>query len=82
MVRFYPHDALAAGAATEIQIGCVVQADLSAVCPEIAVPEGPFRAQFQMAASQIVTLYRVAPMLADGASAVGTGFRATLKLSP
>ena len=82
MVRFYPRDALAAGAATEIQIGCVVQADLSAVCPEIAVPEGPFRAQFQMAASQIVTLYRVASTLTDGVSAVGTGFRATLKLSP
>ncbi len=82
MVRFYPRDALAAGAGAEIQVGCVVQTDFSVICPEISVPEGTYQAQFRAAASQLVTLYRVAPTLTDGTSAVGTGFRATLKLSP
>lgn len=82
MVRFYPHDAMDAGAGTEMQFGCVVQADLSAVCPEISIPAGPFQAQFRAAASQLVTVYRVAPALSDGSSSVGTGFRTTLKLAP
>jgi hypothetical protein len=82
MIRFYPADALAAGAGTEIEVGCVVQADFSAICPQITVPSGPYQAQFRAAASNIVTVYRVAPTLSDGGSAVGTGFRATLKLSP
>jgi hypothetical protein len=82
MVRFYPRDAMAAGAGTEIQVGCVVQADFSAVCPEISVPAGPYQTQFRQAASQIVTIYRVAPTLSDGTSSVGAGFRANLKLSP
>lgn len=82
MVRFYPRDAMAAGVGTEIQVGCVVQPDFSAVCPEISVPAGEFQAQFQQAASQMVTLYRAAPTLSDGASSVGTGFRANLKLQP
>ncbi len=82
MVRFYPRDALAAGVGADIQVGCVVQADFSVVCPEISAPEGAYKKQFQAAASQLVTLYRVAPTLTDGTTAVGTGFRATLKLSP
>jgi hypothetical protein len=82
MVRFYPRDAMQAGAGTEIEVGCVVQSDFSAVCPEISVPAGPYQAQFQKAASQIVTIYRVASSLSDGASAVGVGFRAKLKLMP
>ncbi len=82
MVRFYPSDARAAGAAAEIEVGCVVQADFSAICPEISVPSGPYQAQFRAAASNIVTAYRVAPALADGASAVGAGFRAKVKLLP
>lgn len=82
MVRFYPRDAMEAGAGTEIQVGCVVQADFSAVCPEISVPAGQFRTQFRQAASQIVTIYRVAPILSDGTSSVGAGFRANLKLQP
>jgi hypothetical protein len=82
MVRFYPRDAMEAGAGTEIQVGCVVQADFSAVCPEISVPAGAYQAQFRAAASQIVTIYRVAPTLSDGTSSVGAGFRANLKLQP
>lgn len=82
MVRFYPRDAMEAGAGTEIQVGCVVQTDFSAVCPEISVPAGQFQAQFRQAASQIVTIYRVAPTLSDGMSSVGAGFRANLKLQP
>ncbi|HVP85430.1 MAG TPA: hypothetical protein VMS78_11975 [Rhizomicrobium sp.] len=82
MIRFYPQDALAAGASTEIEVGCVIQTDFSAICPEISVPSGPFQAQFRAAASNIVTVYRVAPTLSDGSSAVGAGFRAKLKLSP
>lgn len=82
MVRFYPRDALEAGAGTELELGCVVQADYSAICPEISVGEGPYAAQFRETASEIVTVYRVAPTLSDGSSAVGAGFRARLKLSP
>lgn len=82
MVRYYPREAMAAGAGSEISLGCVVQTDLTAVCPEIAVSPGPYQAAFRAAASQIVTLYRAAPALRDGASAVGTGFRTTLTLSP
>lgn len=82
MVRFYPRDAMEAGAGTEIQVGCVVQADFSVVCPEISVPAGQFQTQFRQAASQIVTIYRVAPTLSDGMSSVGAGFRANLKLQP
>ncbi|HEY4125314.1 MAG TPA: hypothetical protein VGM36_11920 [Rhizomicrobium sp.] len=82
MVRFYPRDALTAGVGADIQVGCVVQTDFSVVCPEISAPDGAYQAQFRAAASQLVTLYRVAPTLTDGTSAVGTGFRATLKLSP
>jgi len=82
MVRFYPQDALAAGASTEIEVGCVIQTDLSAICPEITVPSGPYQTQFRAAASKIVTVYRVAPTLNDGTTAVGAGFRAKLKLSP
>lgn len=82
MVRFYPRDAMAAGAGTEIQVGCVVQADFSAICPDISVPTGIYQTQFRRAASQIVTVYRVAPTLSDGTSSVGVGFRANLKLQP
>lgn len=82
MVRFYPRDAMAAGAGTEIEVGCVVQADFSAVCPDISVPTGIYQMQFRAAASRIVTTYRVAPTLSDGMSSVGAGFRANLKLQP
>jgi hypothetical protein len=82
MIRFYPQDALAAGASTEIEVGCVIQPDFSAICPEISVPSGPYQAQFRAAASNVVTVYRVASTLSDGSSAVGAGFRAKLKLSP
>jgi len=82
MVRFYPRDAMAEGVGTDIQIGCVVQADFSAICPEISIPAANYQAQFRAAASQIVTIYRVAPTLSDGTSSVGAGFRANLKLQP
>lgn len=82
MVRYYPREAMAAGAGSDVSVGCVVQADLTAVCPEIAVSPGPYQAAFRAAAAQIVTLYRAAPALRDGSSAVGTGFRATLNLLP
>ena len=50
--------------------------------PEISVPAGPYQTQFRQAAEQIVTLYRVAPALSNGQSAIGVGFRMPLKLSP
>jgi hypothetical protein len=60
----------------------VVQVDFSVICPEISIPAGTYQAQFRAAASQIVTIYRVAPTLSDGTSSVGAGFRANLKLQP
>jgi|GEM_PF-6351957 len=82
MVRFFPRAAMADGVGSELSVGCVVQTDYSVICPELAVSAGAHSAAFRAAGAQIVTLYRAQPVLRDGSSSVGAGFRATISLLP
>jgi hypothetical protein len=78
---YYPPQALNREVEADIVVGCVVQADLSVICPEVTTTTTAedLKSAFAAAASKIVTLYRVEPLLADGKSAVGASFRSRIK---
>lgn len=76
----YPENALDAGVEAIVDLGCIVQPDLSAQCPDIRVTtlEGEptnFAPRFAQASEPIIKRFRIAPTTKDGKSAVGTGFR-------
>jgi hypothetical protein len=84
--RDYPLNAKRAGVEGEVIIDCVVQPDLSVVCPNVTANLTPKSAEAEFASvldavSRMIGRYRAHPTLANGKSAVGAGFRSRIKLN-
>jgi hypothetical protein len=75
----YPQRAIRANANARVTAICVVQADMSIVCPQLDVDSAELEAEFRRAAALVLMQYRIAPIRQDGASSAGTTFRTAIR---
>jgi hypothetical protein len=86
--RLYPRQAIYGDVEALVDLACQVNATLSFDCPDIRVEllsasargdADDMKALFTDAAQHVMSLYRVAPRLANGKAAVGSGVRQRIR---